>query len=212
MIGKLILIAFMAVVALSIGAFKLLGLWAIVVVPVALLLTLGIGTKLFGERIFTRILSAPFKAKGAALRDATVEIHDVRAAAEPIAPEAGEHEDADDSDEPAPEPVPGMRYYWLDATIQPSPSAPGPFSHWEPGELLLVKPGTDPMKDGDDDGDAPCTILRVRVAEDGTLQDDEGMKYPGRQRLELGIGVHPGVNELQFQYYFETFGRVVLPA
>lgn len=204
MVRTIVRLTLLATAVGTVLAFKLLGWWAVVVVPAALLGAGAVAAKLFGGRLLEFALKAPFKAKGAVLRNADVEVHAVRPADEPM--REAHREDPDDGTA-ASTPV---TYFWLDATIRPAAGGAGPFQHWEPGELRLVTPGTDPA--ADDEGEPPCEIIQVRVEQDGKLAEDEGYKLPGPQRLQLGIGVKPGIHELQFQYYFETFGRVLLPA
>ncbi len=175
--------------------------------------------------LLTRLLMIPFRLKGRALRNATVEVHSIRPTAAP--PEdAAEMATVDEEDETEPSgpPVP-LDYYEVEATITPKPSD-GPFMLWEVGELLLVAPGRRwddeddsavirsiecwlaPGEEFDDDEDDSAQP----VPADGRYVQDTGYKLPGPRRLRFLVGVKPGVRELAFRYYFEQFGRLQIPA
>lgn len=189
------------VTALTVGAFKLLGWWAVLVVPVVAVLFL----KFVAGRLLKRLFLMPFKAKGAVLQGARVEVHEVRPANKP-APrrgEDGEEEDAGDEEADARE----RHYYLVEVTVTPM-AKDGAFAHWEPGELRLIGAGRGV---DDEDGDDVADIAEVLLHQDGVWQEDEGMKFAGPQRLRLTVGVVPEITALQFQYYFETFGQVGLP-
>lgn len=200
---------------------KFVDLWVILVVAVALF----VGIKLFGGKVFEfflmRVFMSPFKAKGAVLKNAKAEVHSVQTAARPLDRPALEHrrndgddedfdeDDEDDFDEHDEEGGPAAEeprdYYQVEVTV--TPYAPtGAFKLWEPGELQLVKPGI-----GWDDADDTCEVYETEIWRDGQYYPDEGMKYGGELRVRLLIGVKPGTRKLEFRYYFEPFGEVVLP-
>ena len=144
-----------------------------------------------------RLLKAPFRAKGAVLRGATVRVHSVErsAAAGPPGDEAGAADGAP------------REHYRIEVTITPPP-AEGPFTLWGPGELVLVGPGAKAEEpEGDDDGE----VRALEIEQDGRFLPDEGMKYGGPQRLRFVAVVPPGQERLRFRYYFEIFGDVALP-
>jgi hypothetical protein len=159
------------------------------------------------KHLLKKLIVLPFKAKGAVLRGATAQIHSVTAVAPPAPGEA-----AGDTEAPAdPDQAAGPRnYYQLDVTITPR-DATGNFTHWEPGELRLARPESGVGVDDETD-DGSCTVRSLQVEEEGQFKPDEGMKYPGPQRLRMTVGVQEGVTALKFRYYFEAFGEVRLPA
>ena len=173
-----------------IAAIRLLPWWAVPVLCAAIVLSVPMLLK-WG---LARLLKAPFKAKGAVLRGAHAEIHSIERIEPPRA------------DGPADEP---REYYRLAVTITPHTPA-GPFTLWEPGELLIVRAGTRPGEPDDDE--SAGDVSQIEVEHDGQLHPDEGMKYPGPQRLRMTIAMKPGQRALRFRYYFEVFGTIELPA
>jgi hypothetical protein len=194
MIRLLALLAVMAMAAAAVVAVKLLGWWAVVVLPVALFLFV----KLVAGRLIKRLFMMPFKAKGAVLRGARAQVHSVTPAERPAPAEGEEADAASDS----------RSFFLLEATITPAAAPKSGFSLWEPGELSLVPPGHKPESDEQPD---VCKVAAVEIQQDGQWQRDEGMKYGGPQRLRMTVGVDPSVSRLQFQYYFETFGSITVP-
>jgi hypothetical protein len=173
-----------AIAAGAYFAIKLLPWWAILLAFIGLV----VGGKFLVGRLLRKLILLPFKAKGAVLRGATARVNSVVPAG-PVSESAADRS-----------------VYDLDVTITPTPSS-GPFGHWEPGELRLVR--TDCKIDLDDaNDDDACQIDNVEVQQDGQFQPDEGMKYPGEQRLKLRVAIAPGTDTLKFRYYFEEFGEV----
>jgi hypothetical protein len=187
---------FVAVIA-GIGlAIKYLPWWTILLGS----LTLIILGKFVIKRLFFKLLLKPFQLKGAVLKGAKVEVHSVSAL-----PPSRETADVSDA---AP-----RHGYALDVTITPC-SAKTPFGLWEPGELRLVLPESklNLSPDAPSDTEDTCEIQKVEVHDEGDFKPDEGMKYPGHQRLRLVIAVKPDTSRLKFRYYFEEFGSVTLPS
>ena len=180
--------------------FQAFGWLAIPAVLAANLVLLLVLKKLIGSLI-TKAFTAPFKAKGAVLRGARAEVHSVTPAS---APPRREDDDVGETHESGP-----VAYYLVDVTFTPAPTD-GPFQYWEPGDIRLALP-TAKADDTDGDDDAG-EIHAVRIWQDGAFVDDEGMKFPGPQRLELHVGVAPEIREVRFRYYFELFGTVRFPA
>lgn len=151
------------------------------------------------KTVLYRLFTLPIKMKGKALAGATATVHSVIDAPEP--PEAN----YDDTDGDALE----RRYLYIDVTITPEERANG-FTHWEPGELLLVPMDTKILKL--EDLDAGHQVVDYRMIRGGREEKDEYGKYAGTQRLKLHVGV-PRYGELRyrFAYYFETFGDVEIP-
>lgn len=71
-----------------------------------------------------------------------------------------------------------------------------------------AKKSTTEDSDADDES---CEVGSIQYQEDGAWKDDEGMKFPGPQRLKMRLAVQPGARQLKFRYYFEEFGLVQLP-
>lgn len=202
--------ALLLVLILTILAFKFLPWYVLVGLAVLVVFS----APLVGRWLLHRLFLLPFKAKGAVLRRAAVTVHALDPATRPAPRETarlgyqwheGDEEPDAADDQPTEQPV-SRRYYRLVATVTPRPKVGG-FQHWEPGELRLILPQTRPMQDEDD----ACTIEDLAIEEDGVFRPDEGFKLHGEQKLRLLLGVRPGVGRLVFQYYFETFGEVVLP-
>ena len=176
-------IALLTILAvLATGAYlavKFLPWWALLLGVVALVI-LG---KFAAAKILTALLTLPFKAKGAVLRGATARI-------DGVVPVPNNDES-------------NNLQYEIDVTITPA-KTDGPFGLWEPGELRLATPGSK-IDDSEENG---CEIQNIDVDQDGQFVRDEGLKYPGSQRLKLRVSVAPGTSALRFRYYFEEFGEI----
>lgn len=204
MLRKLLVVLLLllaAQVALTVALYQAIGWWALVAVA-ALNVVAG---PLLVKRALKALFMMPFKAKGAVLRGASAVVHSVEPAAAPVR-EEGDEDDEDDEEEPE-----GARdYFYVDVTVAPRP-AEGPFSHWEPGELVLVRPGAKAIPDDEDDGEVG-SVGEVLVWDGESFAEDDPGKYQGEQRLRLHVAVVPGTRRAQFRYYFEIFGDVELPA
>ena len=200
---KKLLLAVLLLVVLECVAMVLLvqaiGWLAIPVILASNLVLLFVLKKVLG-RLITKAFTAPFKAKGAVLRGASAEIHSVTPTPAPPRRE----DDEDSASEAGP-----LVHYLIDVTVTPAASD-GPFQMWEPGDIRLALPTA--KADDTDGGDDVGEIHTVRIWQDGAFVDDEGMKFPGPQRLELHVGVAPAIREVRFRYYFELFGTVRFPA
>ena len=210
------LLALALLAAAVVLATRWLPWWAIVA---GLVLLAVIGKLLIG-RLFKKLLLAPFRAKGAVLRGATATVHGVSAAeaptkkspvAESDADESSDQESDEDESKPGKSEAPRL-HYLLEVTITPG-QTDGPFGHWEPGEIVLVRPESvlRPESDEADDSDDSCEVGGIQVHEDGAWKDDDGMKFAGPQKLRMHLAVQPGARQLKFRYYFEEFGLVQLP-
>ena len=165
-----------------------------------------------------RLLTAPFKAKGAALRGARLVVHSVASIAVPVRQRqpamagAGGGDDCEDDGCSGDDAVgDDWKWYSVDATVTPPALGGGPFRAWEPGELMVVSFDADtspqaPVSDG------MATVRGVEVLEeDGGFAPDEGMKYGGERRLRFTLACHPSLRVAKLRYYFEGFGRIELP-
>jgi hypothetical protein len=225
----LLLILLVVVVIL---AFKFLPWYVLIGLAVLFILS----AKFLGKTLLLWVVSMPFRAKGAVLHHATASVHALEWVAEPP-PEPVTDDEDDEEDLPKNKERPEMRdYYHLDVTISPKPSA-GPFHHWEIGELNLVHPDFNLMRErreeladlceikqrevqvnelfasdeDDDDDDAAADSTPQKSYQVGDYVPDQGYKLPGPQRLHLLLAIKPGTPRLVFQYYFEKFGEVVIP-
>lgn len=204
---KKLLVAVILLVVLECVAtvllYQAIGWLAIPAVLAANLVLLFILKKVIG-RLITKAFTAPFKAKGAVLRGATAEIHSVTPASAPLRRKDDEDDDEDSASEAGP-----LVHYLIDVTVTPAASD-GPFQMWEPCSIQLA---LSTAKADDTDGDDEAgEIHAVRIWQDDAFVDDEGMKFPGPQRLELHVGVAPAIREVRFRYYFELFGTVRFPS
>lgn len=194
----IILIVLGAFVAGIVMAVRLLGYWPIPV-GVLLLLCLPFLLKLVFLKAAERIATGLFDLKSAALRHASAVVHAVRR--EEGREDASTYGDMDDVDETP-------REFWMvDLSIRPSPDVNTPMALWEPGELRLIKPGSDTKEDDDSLG-LPAEIQVLQ--EDGSWSVDEGMKYPGEQRLRVLFAAKQGVRRAEIAYYFERLATVEL--
>lgn len=152
------------------------------------------------RRLIARIFEAPFRMKGAALRNASADVHAVRACDPPEL-----EGDAEGPNEP-------RAWYQIDVTITPEPND-GAFQMWEPGELALAPPGLTIRRTDDLDQLSPVVTYRFvdsAVATSTGDGDDDPDKVRGAGRIELTVGVPPDLHYAQFAYYFETFGELQL--
>ncbi len=193
------LLFFIAIVGIAF-AIKYLPWWALLL-GVVVLVVIG---KFMVKKLLLRLFLKPFQLKGAVLKGATAEVHSVAPATAPTGTTSeGEPADTTPKDR-----------YTVEVTIRPGSTAT-PFTAWEPGEVRLVSPDSvlnpyDTESSSSDDD--VCEIQSVEVEQDGRFQPDEGMKFPGPQRLKLTIAAKPGTPALKFRYYFEEFGCVTLLA
>jgi hypothetical protein len=192
--------------ALIVVAIKFLPWWASLI----LLATGVVGIRWGAKYLLKRVFIIPFKMKGKALSGATVKINDFISA--PI-PAAIQSDDEEEIDEELQQHYQQLSWYYLDVTITPSKKSEEPgFVCWEPGELMLASMDVkaDDLENGFDSDD--FEIHDFKVFADGKFAEDEEGKYEGSQRLQLHIGITPGINRFQFRYYFELFGTIGIPA
>src|SRR5262245_2547601 len=200
---RVILVVFFLVVVGVVAIIKYLPWW----VSVALFAVFVATAKYSIRPLLTQLFLLPFKAKGAVLRGATVQVHSVRSV-----PPPPPSSDPSENETPKDDSEAGPRYFYeVDLTVTPKASD-GPFQLWGPGELQLVGLKGKPVCDSDDEAETLCSVKNLEVQQEGRFQSDEGMKFPGQQRLKLLAAVRPGVSQLQCRYYFELFGTVDFPA
>lgn len=190
---RVILLLLLVMAAAVVAAVRMLPWWVILAVPVGL----ALGLPLFLRWGLTWLIKLPFRAKGAVLRNATVDVHAIeRADASALEPSdeaegtAGPHE-----------------HFRLEITITPPPAA-GPFTLWAPDEVAIVGPDARAGEPGP--SEAQFHVRALEIQEDDRYRANSGMKYGGPQRLRLLVAVPPGQQRLRFRYYFEVFGSVSL--
>lgn len=191
---RVVFLLFLVGAAAVVVAVRMLPWWALL----AAVAGLAVAMPIFLRWGLTSLLKLPFKAKGAVLRNAAVDVHAIERAEPPA---------LDPSDEAA-SAVGPREHFRLEVTITP-PAASGPFTLWEPGELAIVGPQARAGEPGTGEDDFQVQALEIQ--EDDRFQADSGMKYGGPQRLRLLVAVPPGQRRLRFRYYFEVFGNVPLP-
>ena len=165
---------------------------------IAVVIHFGFGFVL--QQVAYRLFKMPFQAKGAVLKNAQVHIHKVIATTTPPPDEDNEDEEVDD---------PNFSYYRVDLTIIPEDPT-GNFTHWEPGDLLLVPTTLD--LDFHDDCDDYIRIRDIKIYDGEKLLPDDGYKLQGKQHLRMLVGAKPDIQQAKFRYYFEEFGEVSLAA
>jgi hypothetical protein len=193
-------LAFVLLGIASTAGLRLLPWWGVAALFAGLVLAALASIKWVLPRVLPRILMAPFKAKGAVLRGATVKVHSIVHAPAPPADVLPEDDDPVSS-------APGD-YYEVDMTVSPR-AANGAFALWEPDELRLA--GPDETADVPDSDETAGRIWAVQIRRDGGFEPAAGMKLDGRQRLRLLISAPDAQRRLRLRYYFELFGDIALP-
>ncbi|HSH95039.1 MAG TPA: hypothetical protein VK968_12890, partial [Roseimicrobium sp.] len=173
---RLILILFILLFAGAVAAVIYLPWWGSVLLFLSLIL---IG-KLCVGRIVEALFKLPFKAKGAVLRAAKVEVHSIGPATKPVKERDSEgQEDPEGEEEDA-----TLRYHCLDVTVTPTHTG-GSFRGWGPCELQLVGMSAT-SEDIDTEDEKVCRIAKREVEDEGgKFVSDEGMKFEGPLRLRL---------------------------
>ena len=162
------------------------------------------------KRLAFKLFCAPFKAKGAVLRGATVEVHSIRRAPVMALVAAGSAESGEGQAMEGRRP--DWRYFDCDVTVTPTGECNGPFMMWAPGELRAVPVDASPEpRRGHDDAEDLAAIENVEVFSENEWRADEGMSYPGGQRVRFTLGAAPIVTVAKLAYYFEGMGRLELP-
>jgi len=227
-IGLLILLALIMIV--GVVAWSVGGVWGLLGAFVILIFLVVILKQVAGKLAMIAF-TAPFKMKGKVLRAAVVTVHSVTPAEKPNRCVANEEEpdpemfdSSDEADEyqremgqegrEREEADSRRRWFLLDVTITPQEVTGEGFTHWEPGELAIVSPGSQPTKTfgPDDEEEAIGEVFDVSIwhPERQEFCEDDMCKYHGPRRLRMHVGVDPGHERLSFRYYFEQFGDVKL--
>jgi hypothetical protein len=187
-----ILLGFVVVLALVLGvAARLLPWWGVGLVVVGL----GLGGRYAAGALVKRFVLGLLKAKSGALKGATAKLRSLSPAA-PLPAE--EYWDEDEKRAAA-----AQRWFALEVAITPAAAA-GAFPVWEPGELVLTRPGMGAL---DDDNEA-ADVRKVEIFRGGAYREGEGEKLEGQQVLRLTVAVHEGVSKATLRYYFEELAAV----
>jgi hypothetical protein len=195
---RILIALFLAFFVVLLAALFYLPTWGFLLVLGGCFLALMASARWLTSRAIGSLFSVPFRAKGMVLTNAAADVHSVARVAAPASAEG-----LDDGEQQP------LDYFEIDVTITPRPS-PGPFHFWEPGELALVPAKARVAKL--EDHPERTGVSGVEVFEDGKFGPDEGMKYFGKQRLRLTVGVPQGGERTwAFLYYFSKFGKLTLP-
>ena len=182
--------------ALIIVGYKLAGIAGALGALVLCLIGLIRITKFVGKA-FLKLGESLFESKSLVLRDAEAVIHEVTMAPTPESDEV--------SDQPE------LQFYFVDVTIQPKAlEGANLFQCWDCSELLLV-PFDAPKPSFDSEEDTYESGCHVHAVEPLETEEEIAEKQRGDLRLRLHVGVPAEVRRLKFQYYFETFGEVLVP-
>jgi len=183
----LIFLVFMTVLLLAVSVaistlWKLIG-WLTIPVLLVALVVAGFVLKKLAVKAFEKLLSTPFRMKGAALKNARVDVHEVSTLSERE----------------------GKRQIRVDATITPDADSQQQFRAFAPGEITLVPFGTTDVEHYDSEEDG-FEISRVEYFEDGEFREFEGEMGQGPMRLRFEADVPLDARRLSFCYYFEVIG------
>lgn len=184
----------MALLLLGVSAaistlWKLVGWLTIPILLVGLIVS-GFIIKKLAVRAFHKVIQAPFRMKGAALKNASAEVHEVVTLSE--------------ND--------GRRQIRIDFTIIPDPSSQSTFASWDMTEVCLVPHGTTDMANYDSDEDG-YDVTSIELFQDGEFRTYECETVNGPTRARFEASVPLDARRISFSYYFEVFGdfRVELP-
>jgi hypothetical protein len=185
-------LGFVAILAVALGlAARFLPWWG---VPLVLLGIVLVGKYAAGALV-KRLALGLIQAKSRALRGASVKVRSVA----PVAPLAlEEHWDEDEK-----RAARARRWFAVEVAVTPAPDAGG-LPLWEPGELVLTRPGAGL----DDEDNEAADVHAVKVFADGDFRDDEAGKLAGPHVLRLTVAVHEGVTKATLRYYFEELATV----
>lgn len=211
-IKSLLLFGFFLFVAVVIAAFAYLAWYqACAVTAIAFLFLCGATFRLirFALGRLEKLAVQLFQIKSQVLRNATADIHSVRAIPSPQA----NLQPLMNDDNEAPLDEPDLVWYEVEFTIFPDPRQAGQMKHWDLDDLCVVPLSAAarkwPSEEEPADEMTPTSMLLI---ENGEPLEAEGSKLHGPQRLRMEIGLPKGISDWKFSYYFETFGHIRLPA
>ncbi len=216
-IAQLILAGMFVFVVATVAAFRYLEWWQAILASAATFLLLIFAAKVLLRTAIGRLgdmAMGMFDVKSRVLRGATVQVHAVRPGSPPasLPQPPADGDDLDDADPEALQEIAELHdraWYDIEVTIFPAP-ADGPMEHWDLGDLRLA-PADAPAPTFGSDGDGDdFELYDVMVVTDGVPAPAEDTKFRGPQRLRFTTGLPKTVQEVQFRYYFEQFGRFPL--
>ncbi len=193
-------------VILIILAIKYLPWWALIILLVSGGIAVQWGVKFGLKQAFL----LPFKAKGQVLKGANVQVHHVQPTNMPTLGQSNAMDEADFSERRAR--YHQLKWYTVDVSILPTQAAAAsPFPAWEPGDLLLVSPGSKVTSLETLANNAVSEIHDYEIYQTNRFQQDIEGKHLGSQRVRFLVGIQPGIKTLQFRYYLELLGVVDFP-
>lgn len=216
----LLLAALFAFVVVTVAAFVYLEWWQAILASGATFVLVVVGLKYLFRSVVGNLgemAKGMFDEKSRVLRNAAVDVHAVRPTDPPEEfTRTADDPDADEFDRAeAAADLTNLRWYEVEATVFPDASQAGGMAHWDLDDLRLVAADTPPPRPFDDpDADEPTDygLYDLRVIEDGEAVTPEDAKPSGPRRLRFVVGLPASVREAKFQYYFEQFGQIRLPA
>ncbi len=164
-----------------------------------------------------------FESKSAVLRGAGIQVHSVHPCDPPAnlieasnqLPAAPEDEGEAEVARELHEELHNRNWFQIEATIFPVPGQKTAMTHWDIDDLRIVPIDARPFswKDEDDGNDEnEFSLHDLQIVSEGVATMPEDSKFEGPQRLQFRVGVPKNVREVKFQYYFEQFGKIPLPA
>lgn len=212
-------------------AAQFLPWWAVVLVFVGEVALLVLSIPKLIKFGFTRFAMGLFTTKSRVLHGAGVHVHRVEAVEkpgeddEPISPlieqaaESPVEAHDDDNDEEATDDAEDesadradYRYVLVEFTLTPRPGQ-SKMTHYEPSEIMLIpfdqKVAMDQNRLADGIGAA---VESIAVIDESGNETPEFDKLTGKSRLRAVFACPPLLTgRVKFQYYFETFGDLLLP-
>jgi len=213
------LATFVLVIGAPVLASRYLPWWGTIMFLVAegILLLWGVPKLfVFGAK---RVAIGLFTTKSRVLRGAMCQVHEVRLTTPPVirrelTGESAGTSDIQDSNNVTPtmKTTAGTRFILIDFTITPRPGQ-SRMTHYEPSELMLIPfdRKISLEKDPTDSGDAG-TLRQIRLVDDAGAETEELDKLTGPARYRAIFECPPTLTgRAKLQYYFETFGDLMLP-
>jgi hypothetical protein len=210
------LFALVAFVLTAVAAFKYLEWWQATLVLLAVVVTFIFGAKYligYAVRTMGEKFSEMAAGNGKVLRNATVQVHSVKATDPPR--EMTEHDDEyEDVDE---ETLAEMRdeailkdWYKIELTVFPNPDIEEHTQPWMPDALSFVPYDSEPPKNmfNADDLESIVNFEKMKVLTEETNEDGE---WSGPLRLRILAGFPKDERDFAIRYFGEQFGRLRLP-
>jgi len=207
---RYVLFAFFVFVAATVAAFVNLKWYQAILASGLTFVTLcylGLHVIRYSLRRVQRKFFQLFEVKGQVLKQASVDVHSVRAVI-PTKQDLEEWSEQGQQIDPA-----GLSWYEIEFTLFPDAGHPGPMTHWDVDDLTLVpltaKVPTGPVGANPEIEAVPMDVVRIENGEEYDLDD---RKLQGSHRLRITVGLMRGISNWTFRYYGESFGQIRLPA